>query len=109
MRSAKRRGEHSDFFNSLCIVYLRQPKDRLARQLATPGTGGALVICPARDTRLRVMSVLMPCIKSWLITQLTDRKRGIHVALEIKELLGMANTRVSGEFRWTSNRDKLLS
>jgi hypothetical protein len=89
MRSAKRRGEHSDFFNSLCIVYLRQPKVRLARQLATPGTGGRTRDLPSQRYTLESyerFDAMYQELADYTID--CTGKEVSDVALEIKELLG---------------------
>jgi hypothetical protein len=97
MCSAKGDGAQSDCFNSLCIVYLRQPKDRLATQLATPGTGGR-----TRDLRsqrytldnYKCFDVMYQKLADYTID--CTGKEVPDVALEIKGLLGNRGVTVQG-------------
>jgi shikimate kinase len=90
MRSAKKRGEHAEFFKSLRFVYLRQPKDRLAMHLAMLGPGGSSR--PLRDQNYTLQNYERLHLMYQELADLTidcTAKGVSEVAVEIRGLLGL--------------------
>ena len=89
MKSARRGDEHAWVFNVLCFVYLRQPKDRLAGHLATPGPGGQRRDLPSQRYTLDNYERLDVMYQELADYTIDCTAKGVgEVAVEIRELLG---------------------
>jgi shikimate kinase len=86
---ARKGTEHVEFFNALRFVYLRKPKDQLAKHLATPNSAGN---CRDLESQRYTLSTyerfdgMYRELAHYTID--CDAKEVSEVAVEVRELLG---------------------